>query len=131
MWQELLKAKVRFQTKIGQITLEDLYDLPLISDTGKPDLNSIAQALSTESKTFTEENFVNCKPSGVKEELARKKLEAVKAIIADKQAALQEAADKKAKADQKRLILELISQKEGESLKAKSIDELKAILERE
>ena len=42
-----------------------------------------------------------------------------------------EAADKKAKADQKRLILELISQKEGESLKAKSIDELKAILEGE
>ena len=131
MWPELLKAKVRFQTEIGQITLEDLYDLPLISDTGKPDLNSIAQALSRESKTFTEENFVNCKPRGVKEELTRKKLEAVKAIIADKQAALQEAADKKAKADQKQLILELISQKEGESLKAKSIDELKAILERE
>lgn len=115
------REKYRFPYK-GQITVEDLWDL------GCDQLNAVFKTLNKEKKTVNEESLLDMKQS-TEEVTLTNKIDIVKYIFAAKQAEAQarrEAADKYAK---KQLIMGLIKEKENETLKGLSIDELKKLLE--
>jgi len=126
MFMNSVKMKLRFPTKVGLITTEDLWDLPLTSENNSS-LNDTAQQLHRELKASEEENFVTAKSSGDK--ITALKLDIVKAVIADK---LEEAEKRKnaaARKEQKETIMAIIADKQNEALAGKSVAALQKMLD--
>lgn len=124
------KKKYRFDTVKGQLTVEDLWDLPLTSDTGKPNLDDIAKALYKEIKAGEDEiSFVKTTANkNTAYETAKNKLDIVKHIIDVKQAEAEAAQKAKVAKEKRQRILALLAQKEDEELTSKSREELLAML---
>ena len=116
--------KFRFTSNKGELTVEQLWDLPLKAKNGF-DLDSVARAVNADLKAVTEESFVETRGNPAKTELEQK-LELVKQIIADRMAQnaeLLDAANRKARRDK---LMGLLADKQDESLKGLSEEELKA-----
>lgn len=120
------KEKVRFQTQSGTVTVEDLWDLPLQSKTNKVCLDDIAKQLHKEIKDSEEVSFVSS--SSPKNSLLELKFDIVKHIIGVKVEENQKTREAIAQKQQREQILSILAEKESESLKNKSIEELKAML---
>lgn len=120
LFEGAVRAKYRFPFK-GQITAEDLWDLPL------QDLDRVFKALNAEAKLSQEESLLNTPDK--KTETLQRKIEIVKHIVAVRQAetqALKDAADRKA---QKQRIMEIIARKEDEALQSMTKEELMKMLD--
>ena len=116
------RAKLRFPSKAGDITTEDLWDLPLLSEKGLC-LDAVAKAVNAELKQSQEESFVAPTKTVGAAELTLK-LEIVKHII---QIKLDEAAKAKKSAENKKArerITQLIAEKQDAELKELSLDQL-------
>ncbi len=74
------RAKYRFSTTKGDLTVEHLWDLPLQSRGGHLDLDTVARSLHTALKATTEESFVSTS-SNPNKVVLEEKLEIVKHII--------------------------------------------------
>lgn len=124
LFERASRLKVRFETAKGNLTVEDLWDLPLTSRNGN-NLDEIAKELHRKVKESAEiESFV--KKAVKKDTVTLLKFEVVKYII-DVRLAEEEAAEKrKANADRKAKLLALVAQKENESDLSKSREELLA-----
>ena len=120
LFEGAVRAKYRFPFK-GQITAEDLWDLPL------QDLDRVFKALNAEAKLSQEESLLNTPDK--KTETLQRKIEIVKHIVAVRQAetqAVKDAADRKA---QKQRIMEIIARKEDEALQSMTKEELMKMLD--
>lgn len=120
------KNKYRFQSPKGNLTTEDLWDLPLTSKTTKMCLDDLAKGIHKQLKDTSTISFVLPKTHGDKE--LETKLEIIKHIIAvrmEEADARTKARENKQKRDQ---ILSLIDDKKNEELKKKSIEELEAMI---
>lgn len=122
IFKKAVQAKLRYPTKVGNATTEDLYDLPLTSANGAS-LDDTAKAISRNLKQFDEESFVDTAVNRGKA-TAELQLEVVKAVIADKIEARDAAKDAKAKAERKQKILEIMARKQDSELEDKSLEEL-------
>lgn len=120
LFLKALQNKWRFSTTKGALAAEDLFDLSLTS------LDNLAKAENRTLKASEEESFIPNARSGVSENQDR--LNLLKAVIAIKVAEAEKkkrAADTAAKRQQLR---ELISAKQDDALKAKSMEDLLAEL---
>lgn len=126
MFEQAVRLKLRFETLKGLLTTEDLWDLPLTSVRGA-NLNDIAKALNRELKDAADEDFVN---RAVKADAVPKlKFEVVKHIINVRLAENDTARLASERREKKARLLELIAQKQDESLAARSVEELQAMVE--
>ena len=114
--------KVRFQSVKGELTVEQLWDLPLQSR-NQFDLDNIAKTISRELNVVAEESFVSTQENAVKDALTLK-LDIVKHIIAVKIQARDEAAARAAKAAEKEKLLRLLGEKQDEALRALTPEEI-------
>lgn len=113
------RNKFRFPYK-GLISVEDLWDL------GQVQLDSIYKNLNKEIKQIQEESLLSTKNSEDVELQA--KIDIVKYIFTVKQQeAIQRSIDAE-NADKKRRIMEILAQKQDDSLMGKSEDELRKML---
>lgn len=125
MFKEASQLKLRFSTSVGNLSTEDLWDLPLTSRNGAS-LDNLAKELNREIKNAEEESFVVKKSSSNK--VLDLKFSIVKDVIKDKMDAAEKArtrAEIKAKKDK---IMEAIAKKEDESLDNAGLDELRSML---
>ena len=125
MFEQASRLKFRFVTQKGTLTTEDLWDLPL-SSTGVS-LDSIAIELNKKIKDNSQESFV-AKKTNINS-ILELKLDILKHIINCRQLAIEEennAEDRKRKKEQ---ILNILAEKEDDSLKNKSVSNLKKMLE--
>lgn len=124
LFERATRQKLRFETTAGNISVEDIWSLPLSS--GKVNLNDLAKALNKEIKTFDEEDFVN-KTSNSKNDDIKLKFDIILHVIKYK----TEEAEAKERAtltlEKRRSIQALIEKKESEQLENLSIEELKAL----
>lgn len=131
MEKELLYAarnKLRFATTRGPIAVEDLFDLPLTSSTGRPNLDDVAKALYARVQADkTAVSFVDDSTAPADTDAAVG-LEIVKYVIGIKKAERAAAATAAEKAATKQKLLELIASKKDQELGSKSIEELNAML---
>lgn len=104
----------RFPSARGELTVEQLWDLPLQSRSNF-DLDSLARSVNTALKAVTEESFVATTINHAKAELEMK-LELVKYIIAVKIAENKAISDRAAKADKRKKLIAALAQKEEEAL---------------
>lgn len=129
MFEKASRLKLRFGTARGSLTVEDLWDLPLTSTVGKPNLDDIAKSLNREIRASAEEtSFVE--PTGpthsTELQLA---FDIVKHIIEVKVAERTKANDAAKKRETKQKILEIIAAKQDEALRNKSLEELQALVD--
>jgi hypothetical protein len=127
MFEVATRAKVRFPSTKGPLSVEQLWDVPLRSRDGF-DLNAIAKSINGELKAASEENFVDSakNPAQAKIEL---QLDLVKFIIQSKLDDEEEAknrADRKAKREK---LLEALSKKQDDALGNLSEAQIKKELE--
>lgn len=125
MFEKATRQKIRFDTPRGQITTEDLWDLPLSSINGV-NLDKIAVGISKQLKEETTESFVV--ESKKSNDLLQLKFDVVKHVITVK---LAERETAKAKADataKKDRILEIIARKQDQALEGQSLEDLQKMV---
>lgn len=125
MFEQAARLKLRFATKLGNLTTEDVFDLPLTSAKGVS-LDSLARELNSVVKAGDEESFVTTASTASVED--KLKFEIVKHVIAVRLEENETKKNAKAKAEQKQVILNLIAGKKTEALAGKTVEELEALL---
>lgn len=117
------RNKLRFPSTRGELTVEQLWDVPLRSTDGF-NLNAIAKAANKAVKDATEDNFVESTrtPSATKAEYA---LDTVKLIIETKLAEEQAAETRAKNKTEKAQLLEILAEKQAGKLSSLSETELK------
>ena len=125
------RCKFRFETHMGSLSVEDLWDLPLTSRTlrvNRANLDDIARGLYRQTKEAGDDvSFVA--PAQKVDETPGLKLELVKHIISVLVAERDMAAEAANRKEKKQRLLELIAHKEDETLAGKPLDELRAMVE--
>ncbi len=120
------RKKLRFPSMAGFLSVEDLWDLPLI-DKASVSLDDVARSVNRDLKDSEEESFVEAHTAQNSDLSLR--LDIVKRIIevklADRSRA-EKSAETKAKKQQ---ILELLQNKENASLAEKTPEELRELLD--
>ncbi len=116
--------KLRFPSSKGELTTEQLWELPLQSKS-QFDLDNVAKAVNGQLRAVTEESFVSTATNPAKDTL-QTKLEIVKHIIAAKiteNTALRNAAARKAEREK---LVGILADKQDEQLKALTPDAIRA-----
>ena len=120
IFEKAVKGKYRFPYK-GQISVEDLYDLPLGA------LDTVFKALNAEVKKTDEESLLQTKTT--EDDILATKIEIVKYIFSEKleeKKNRQEAAERKEK---KQKIMQIIATKQDEALRNASVEDLQKMLD--
>lgn len=122
VFEKASRQKLRFASARGDLTVEDLWDLPLTSRNGF-DLNVVAQKANAEVKASGEESFVG--ESTPASATAVLKLEVVKSVIATKIAERDAEAARKDKRQKRDRLLELLANKEDAALQELTPDQIR------
>lgn len=127
MYKFAAQNKLRFPSARGDLTMEQLFDLPLKSTTGF-DLDSVARTINTELKGVGEESFVEDNRSDPRKKALEVSLELVKDVIKTKQEENAARLNKSKKAEERKKILDAIMAKQDKQLTEASMEELEAKL---
>lgn len=127
MFEKASRMKLRFDTPKGQLSAEDLWDLPLTSTTGKANLDEIAKTLFRKLKDEGEVSFVN--PAKTGDKTVQLQFDIVKHVIEIRIAERDAAELARVNKEKKQLILGIIAQKENEQLATTSLDDLRKMIE--
>lgn len=122
-----LKNHYRYPSPVGDLTTEDLFDLPLTSRTNRACLDDTAKQINRELKDSEQESFVEPAVSGTSE--LAEKLEIVKSVIALRIEEREAAKDAVAKKEKRERIMAIIANKEDQNLQEKGLGELKSLLD--
>lgn len=120
MFEVAVRTKMRFPFK-GLISVEDLWDLSV------RELDNIFKTLNAQVKKSQEESLLATKSK--EDEILSTQIEIVKYIVSTKLAEAEAMKQSKELSEQKQKIMALISEKQDEDLRNKSVDELKAMLD--
>lgn len=127
IFERAARGKYRFASSKGQLTTEDLFDLPLQGRGAN--LDDIAVALDRELEAAAPKSFVSPTAADGKRSEIECKLEIVKHVIASKLAANAAAEQRQVKAEKRRKLLDALDRKEDEEIQGKSREQLLAELE--
>lgn len=122
IFEQAARAKLRFPSKVGDLTAEQLWDLPLTSKNGV-DLDTLARAANGGLKELDEGSFVSLKPDPRRAPYELR-LDILKRIIAVKLDEAKAAEAAVAKAEKKRKILAALESREAADLAGKSKEDL-------
>jgi hypothetical protein len=124
MFEKASKLKIRFASSKGKLTVEDLWDLPLSSNRDDVvSLDSIAIELNRKIKDNDEESFV-VKRSPTRNTLDLK-FEIVKHIIKVRLSDIAKNEQRTANAERKAKIISIIAEKQDDSLRNMSLEDLR------
>lgn len=120
MYKEASKQKLRFQTVKGNLTAEQLWDLDL------PTLDALAVSLEEQYKNSKGKSFLDKKAT--KDKTVKLQFDIVLDILQSKVEEAELLNEVKENKLHNEKIMDLIEQKQDESLKGKSISDLKKLL---
>lgn len=120
MYKEAVKQKVRFNTNKGYLTVEQLFDLSV------EELDSLAVALDAKYNESGKKSFLVKK--SVKDKTAKLMLDVVVDVLNTKLEEQEAATTLRENKEHNEKILNLIAEKQDESLKGKSVKELEKLL---
>lgn len=128
MFEKATRLKLRFDTKKGLLSTEDLWTLPLKSTSSQQvDLDEVAKAVHLELKESEEISFVA--PVTASNSATQLKMDIVKHIIAVKLVERDAAQKLRETKEKKEKIMEAIARKQDESLANSSIEDLQRMLD--
>lgn len=116
---------LRFPSKRGDLTVEQLFQLPLKTTTlNGVDLNGIAIGINNQLKQVGEESFVEDTSSDPKKTALQVSLEIVKDVIKTKQEENKALLAKRERAEQRKKILDAMAAKKDAALTTASMEDL-------
>jgi len=124
IFQQASRLKLRFETSRGLLSVEDLWDLPLTSKTGKTNLDDIGRPLlrqivgSGEAPSLVD-------PQEKVSTMLQLSFDVVKAVIDVKVTERNTAAVAAANKEKKQKLLQILEGKENEALGNLSMEELR------
>lgn len=126
LFEKASKLKLRFASGKGLLSVEDLWDLPLtaVSNTS---LDSIAKGVNAQLKESETESFVISTPKA--DRILQLKLDILKHIIKIRLEELDVAKAAAFAKYKKQQIMAIIADKESETLKETSLDDLRKMLD--
>ena len=124
IFEQASRAKTRFASVKGRISVEDLWDLPLTSKSGF-DLDSVAKAVNAELKTAAEESFVATTNNPVKAALELQ-MEVVKHVIAVRLRENEEGRNREARLEERRRLLQVLETKQDDKMRSMTDEEIRA-----
>ena len=117
MFEKSARLKLRFDSPMGTLTSEDVWDMPL---TG---LNTMAKSLNKKVKEIEEEDFLESEENkGIVE--AKLKFDIVLHVLRTKQAENKAAMEAETRKETKQKILAILEKKKDEGLESKTEEEL-------
>ncbi len=127
IFEQATRDKVRFSSRAGELTVEDVWTLPLATTNAlRVSLDTLALGLHTELE-HTMISFVSPKKEAG-DTLLQLKLDIVKHIIQVRLAELETAAKARDTREKRDKLLEIIGNKEAEALTNLSLDELRTMV---
>ena len=120
MFEKAVKGKYRFPYK-GQISVEDLYDLPLGA------LDTVFKALNAEVKKTDEESLLQTKSA--EDDILATKIEIVKHIFNEKLEEKKNRQEDAERKEKKQKIMQIIATKQDEALQNASVEDLQKMLD--
>ena len=117
------RKKFRFPSEKGELTVEQLWDIPLTSRSGFS-VNNIAIEVNRELRSLEEESFVETSRNPRRDTL-KAMLELLKIVISVRQEEAQKASAAAERATKRQKIMEAIEAKERENLDSVSLDDLR------
>lgn len=125
IFERAARGKLRFNSTIGLLGTEQLWELPLVSKGDRPNLDAMARAVFLELKGLEEGSFVEVKPDPRKADLELR-LELLKHVIAVKLELKAEAEKAVANAERKRKLLGALAAKEESELVGLTKEQIEA-----
>jgi len=125
LYKQASRQKLRFRSEKGLVSVEDLWDIPLLSKRSTS-VDNIAKLLNAELKTDMEESFVI--PVTKQKTITELKFEIVKDVIKTRQEDAKLRENKSLKKANKERIMALIADKENDELKGKTKAELEKMI---
>lgn len=127
MFEKAARIKLRFETKVGMLSVEDIFDLPLtVRNDNALSLDEVAKNLNRAVKDTAEESFV-VEQSKVNEEL-QLGFDIVLHVIAFKKAAVEEAKNVAAKKERRQTLLAALTKKRENGVNEMTAEQIEAEL---
>ena len=126
IFEQASRQSLRFTSSVGQITTEDLWNLPLTSK-NLLSLDNVAKEANTQLKAMGEESFVAVVTSPGKAD-AELRMEIVKHVIAVKLEQNEVKRQRAALLEEKNKLLSILSEKKDEALKTLTPEQIQARL---
>ncbi len=126
IFEQSARQKLRFTSNKGDLTTEQLWDVPLTSRTGF-DLDTIARGVSKELKGVAEESFVATSTNPAKAGLELR-LEVLKHIIAVKLQQAADAANNATRSAERVKLLGVLAKKQDAALEELTPEQIQARL---
>lgn len=126
MFEKASRLQLRFGTHKGNLSVEDLWDLPLTSrNSNSTSLDDIAKSLNRQLKEMDTESFVVKSPKA--DAVLQLQFDIVKHVIGVRLAESEKAATVREAKEKKDKILSIIAKKQDEKLESSSLEELQQI----
>ncbi|MBD9511558.1 hypothetical protein IB265_32910 [Ensifer sp. ENS10] len=116
------RKKFRYSSNRGELTTEQLWDLPLTSNNSF-NLNIVAKTIANELKSAEDESFV-AESADPAKTLLSEKLDVVKSVIATKIAEKKAAEKRAADAERRKKLVEALAIQEDKALASLSREEI-------
>lgn len=130
IFEQASRERIRFQTQVGAVSVEDLWDLPLSSKTNKPNLDDIAKGLYKELKNTEDAvSFVNKPATSSKTSRTQLMFDIVMHIINVRLEENAVAAKTRETAEKRQKIMEILADREENTLKTASTEDLNKMLD--
>ena len=126
IFEQATRKKLRFTSSVGDLTAEQLWDLPL-THKSRPNLNDLAIATAKELRDLGDFSFVDVKPDPRKDVLTLQ-LAIQKRIIEVKMAEAEADRAANQKKAMKEELLEIKADRQKEARKGMSDEELDALI---
>lgn len=120
--EQAVREKLRFATVRGALTVEQLFDMPLVASDGF-DLDSLSRVLLSDVKDYGQESLVK-KDVNVSRDAAELRVAVVKHVIDAVQEKLDEKSAAVAKQQRRQKLLAALETKESEELATMSREDL-------
>lgn len=117
------RKKFRFPSEKGELTVEQLWDIPLTSRSGFS-VNNIAIEVNRELRSLEEESFVETSRNPRRDTL-KAMLELLKIVISVRQEEAKKASAAAERATRRQKIMEAIEAKERKEMDSVSLDDLR------
>jgi hypothetical protein len=127
MYKFAVQNKLRFPSLRGELTIEQLFDLPLKAASGF-DLDNVARTINSELKEIGDESFVENTNNSPRKKTLEKSLELVKDVIKTRQEENSARLNKLKKTEERKKILDAMAAKKEQQLSQASLEELEAKL---
>lgn len=123
LFEQAARQKLRFPSAKGDLTAENLWDLPLTSKGGF-DLDSVAKAINTSLKAEAEESFVAVSANPRKAQLETQ-LAIVKYVIAERIKESEATRQRSERAAERQRLIAILGDKQDEQLRSMTAEEIR------